>query len=51
MGSIFKASVPDEPKVDESKIRMKERMRRRRAAGEASTNVVNRPTLGGPSNG
>lgn len=50
MGSIFKPDVPDEPKVNTGKIAAKERMRRRRQAGSALTNVVNKPTLGGKDN-
>jgi len=47
MGSIFAPDVPKEPKIDTGKIAAKERARRRRMAGHASTNIVNKPTLGG----
>jgi len=51
MGTFFKPSMPDQPKIDEGKIRAKELRRRRMASGEASTNIVNKPTLGGTQNG
>ena len=51
MSSIFKPDVPEEPKPDVGRARMKERMRRRKQAGAASTNIVNKPTLGGTNNG
>lgn len=51
MSSVFKPDMPDEPKADTSRARMKERMRRRRQAGATTTNIVNKPTLGGTYNG
>jgi len=51
MGSLFSPSMPEQPNIDQAKIRAKELRRRRVASGEASTNIVNKPTLGGTQNG